>query len=358
VRVLHAADFGGVAAGGFVPMIAALARRLAERGDAFALVVPRVDGATWHPLIREAGGELHVVEDAPEAARFARAWRPDVAHVHFSGWEIGVTRALWTSRTRLFWHMHSSFSSRRDPSPAVRDFLKYRLAGARVERFVAVSDAIRNELVARGAPVAKIVTIRNAVDAARFRPPAAAERDAARRSLQLRDDDRAVLFFGRDPAVKGADVLAAALARLPPLTVVTVATPHEAREALAAHARVIDVERVDDVVPLLWACDALAMPSRAEGFGLVLLEAALSALPAVASDLPALREAADGRSGVRFFAAADDAALAAGLQEALRIPRPCISAMSTTARTTDDSLESWAEAVLALYAARAARGAA
>ena len=45
---------------------------------------------------------------AREAARFARAWRPDVAHVHFFGWEPAVTLALAASRARLFWHAHST----------------------------------------------------------------------------------------------------------------------------------------------------------------------------------------------------------------------------------------------------------
>ena len=51
----------------------------------------------------------------------------------------------------------------------------------------------------------------------------------------------------------------------------------------------------DDLMPpLMRAADIFAFPSEREGFGLVVLEAQAAALPAVVSDLPVLRENADG----------------------------------------------------------------
>ncbi len=344
MRVLHAASFGNPNPGGFVPLLAALAERLRARGDAFAFVAPRVEGASWHGALRDAGAELHLVAGAGAAARLARAWRPDVAHVHFYGWEPALTAALWTARTRLFWHAHSVYRWDGPSRPTARSLVKYRLVGARAERFVAVSRAVGDELVRIGAPRGRIVTVPNAVDPGRFRPPSAAERAAARRELGL-GDEPAVLFFGRDPRLKGADVLAAALPELPGTAVVAVATPAGARAALAAGAgRVVARERVDDVVPLLWAADALALPSRGEGFGLVMIEAARCGLPVVASDLAALREAAAGRAGIAFAPVGDAGRLAAGLRAALAAGR--------TAPPPPDPADSpagWAERILALY---------
>ena len=52
----------------------------------------------------------------------------------------------------------------------------------------------------------------------------------------------------------------------------------------------------DDMPGLYRAADALAFPSTREGFGLVVLEALASGIPAVVTDLPVLREhLADGR---------------------------------------------------------------
>ena len=127
--------------------------------------------------------------------------------------------------------------------------------------------------------------------------------------------------------------------------VIAVATPSDARALLARSADVIALERTDDVVPLLWAADALAMPSRAEGFGLVLREAVLSGLPAAASDLPALRETAAGDAAVHFAAAQDAPAFGAALSGALATPHGTDEA----APRADDSLARWAREVIALY---------
>src|SRR5579884_950841 len=314
-------------------MVAALARRLRARGDPFAFVVPHVEGARWHRTVRDAGAELHVVADAGEAAAFAHAWRPDVAHVHFFGWEIALTLRLWQSRARIFWHAHST--SLRDGTlhRSPRTLVKYGLIASRAERIVTVSDAVAAELAALGARRTRLVTIHNAIDAARFRPPSAAERAAARAQLGL-DDRPAILFFGRDPVLKGADVLAGALDGVAGATVVSVASAPESDAALARSAR-----------------DVLAMPSRGEGFPLTLVEAAATGLPIVASDLPALREAARAAAAahVRFAACGGVAALRDALRAALA-GAPA-RGLAGAAPGAADALDAWAERICTLYGA-------
>jgi len=342
VTVLHAADFGGVAPGSFIPMMAALARLLRARGDCFVIVAPQIAGATWHDMMREAGAELHLVGGADEAARLARAADPDVVHLHFYGWEIPVTLAAWSSRARIFWHTHSSRPEADHPPvrPTLRTLARFRLAGRRVERFLTVSQALADELIALGAPRARVTAVPNAIDLTRFRPPSDGERAAARAELGL--EGPAVLFFGRDPQIKGADVLAGALAELHGVTVVAVATPPDVVRALPS--RTIAIERRDDVVPLLWACDALAIPSRREGFALVLAEALAAGLPAAASDLPALRETADAYGATAFAPAGDARAFAAALRATLSRGRT-----ATPARVAEAGLDAWARRIVALY---------
>ena len=340
MTVVHAADFGGVAPGGFIPMISALARLLRERGDRFTLVAPDVRGATWHDGVRASGATLVLVANAAGAARRVRELDPDVVHVHFNGWEIPVTFAMWGSRARIFWHAHSS--TRGDDGrvqPTLRRFVRFRAFGTRVERFVAVSQALAEETVALGAPRARVVAIPNAIDLARFRPPTDAERAAARARLGL--DGPAVLFFGRDPALKGADVLARALPAAGSPAVVAVATPANICRTLGS--RVVSLERSDDIVPLLWACDALALPSRREGFGLVLAEALAAGLPAAASDLPALRETAAGYQGAFFAGIGDTEGFARALQTALGHGR------ATRAAAASYGVDDWAARIAALY---------
>lgn len=292
-------------------------------------------------MIRKAGADVYVVASASEAARVATRVRPDIAHVHFYGWEGAVTLALWSSHTRLFWHAHSACLWGRSPARA-RSWFKYRVLGARVERFVAVSTALADELVRMGAPQRRIVTIHNAVDTARFRPPSAAQRAAARASFDLTEDDCVVLFFGRDPELKGADVLMSALARLERSTVIAIATPRATCDALASVARVFSFDSVEDLVPLYWASDVVALPSRGEGFSFVLLEAAMAGTPVVASDLPALREVGERYAHVRFAPVGDAAAFAHSIESAVRSRQSQVIVPSI-------SPESWAREVTELY---------
>ncbi len=324
-------------------MIAALARRSTARGDAFSLVAPRVTGATWYPLVREAGAELHVVANLGEALRLTRVWRPGVLHTHFFGWEAALTLKLWNQPARVFWHAHSSSLRDGRVRRNAKSLIKYRLIGSRVERFVAVSHAVAEEIISSGAPRERVLAIHNGIDAARFAPASADARAQARAELGL-GSGPAILFFGRDPQLKGADVLHEALASLPGATVVAVAMPAEARAALEGRARVVALERSEDPRTLFAAADVLALPSRGEGYGFVLVEAALSGLPVVASDLPALRETGAGRVGVTYAAVGDAPALAGALAAALASGRVSPSVLP------EDSLETWAARIESLYA--------
>ena len=341
MRVLHAADVRDAAPGALIPAISALARALIARGDAFAFVVPKVEGAAWYPQMRETGAELHVVDDAPSAARFARPWRPTVAHVHFSTWETPLTVALWGTRAQVFWHAHAMASSGGRVRPSPKSIAKYRIIGARVERFIAASQAIAEELTTLGAPRGRIVVIPTPIDTGRMRRPDPSERVVARARLGI-GREPAVLFLGRAP--DGVEAVAAALAQIPGVVVVAVDASQDARDALVRHARVIALESPPDVLPLLWACDALAMPSNAEGFARVLSEAALTGLPAVASDVPELRTTAGDRDTVRFAPPGDAPAFGNALREALYAPR-------TTPRAKDEArgLDRWVDQILELY---------
>lgn len=94
------------------------------------------------------------------------------------------------------------------------------------------------------------------------------------------------------------------------------------REAVAAlperlRRRVEITGAVDEPtrLQLLAGASVLAYPSLYEGFGFPVLEAMTVGVPVVAADLPALREVA--RDGAGYVDALDDAALAAGIVQAL-----------------------------------------
>jgi len=164
-----------------------------------------------------------------------------------------------------------------------------------------------------GVPADRVVTVPLGVDHAYFGP---GDRAQARRALGIGGDGPLLLFCGRLQALKGADLAIATLAELVRRggdhRLVVVGGPSgPGGEGFAASlrerardGRVLD--RVSFVAPrpheLLGtyyrAADACLVPSRAESFGLVALEAAACGAPVVASDVGGLATlVVDGATG-------------------------------------------------------------
>lgn len=116
-------------------------------------------------------------------------------------------------------------------------------------------------------------------------------------------DDYLLAVSGFDPR-KGLDALIAALADVPEVPLVVVgAEPGDANAiATAATAAGVPVDRVlaldpiddDDLAAVLQGASLFVQPSRAEGFGLAMVEAFAFGLPVIHSDAPALVEVAAG----------------------------------------------------------------
>jgi glycosyltransferase involved in cell wall biosynthesis len=164
-----------------------------------------------------------------------------------------------------------------------------RLARGLVEeldRWVAISEEVRRDLLDAGVPAARITSIPNGIDLTRRRPGRA--RGPARRFLclgRLRKFEFASLFEAFDrllDAVPDAE-----------LKVAGSGDGNAAAALLARHPRAQGRSTVSGFTPAAaamdWA-DALVHPSRAEGMSNTLLEAMSVGLPGIASDIPPNRE--------------------------------------------------------------------
>lgn len=307
--ILHVAAFRNPAGGGFVQSLA----RLAERNRAFdtALLLPSAD-YSWVPAARASGIHFYTAQSELDVIATIVRLRPRVVHAHFVAWSVPAMLGAATARARLAWHMHSGIPRGRKAITLARR-LKYAVAKRFVDRFYCVSPDLTEYLEGFGVAGSQIVELPNGVDLDRYRPPVLRERVAARRRYMLAPDDRVVVFFARDSAIKGADRLARALANVRPRPkILTVAAD---RESLAQLWRsdVRDAGYLTDVRDVLWAGDGFAMPSRSEGVAYSLLEARACGLPAVVSDLPGIARIFAADPGTALVDAADPSALAHAL---------------------------------------------
>ncbi|MEF2977764.1 glycosyltransferase family 4 protein [Subtercola sp. YIM 133946] len=191
----------------------------------------------------------------------------------------------------------------------------------RTDAVVAVSHSAADEIVQYlGVPREKVAVVVNAVNAAEFAPAAQAEVDAVREKYGL---DRYFLALGSIEPRKNLVTLVRAFTETgltDGTTLFLVGGDGWLNEGVyeaidVAVAAGYDVRVSDRYVPtaelpaLLTGSIALVQASWHEGFGLPVVEALACGAPVIASDIPALREAAGGSPAVSFFDPSDVDAL-------------------------------------------------
>ncbi len=190
--------------------------------------------------------------------------------------------------------------------------------------FLAISNAVENFLIEKGAPPESILKFANRVDMDVFRPL----RDEARRqAFEKRFPGKhRVLLVGRLSEQKNQDTLLKALALLgEDYTVLFVGKgdrqPYlDLAKTLGIAARCAYVESVpnEELADYYNFCDCFCTPSRWEGFGIVFIEALACEAVIVTSDKAPMNEfIKDGESGVLVRDYENPAALADAIRRAV-----------------------------------------
>ena len=261
---------------------------------AVASAMARASRAAFAVAITEGARFVHAHALYPSAAAARRlasvAGVPLVVTVHGSD--------LYTNLERLSWAA------------------EVRAALASAQAIICVSPSLARDVVAlAGADPLRVAVIPNTYDAARF---AYTERDpVAGRSTRL-------VSVGRLVPVKGHDALlrafgAAARAGLDADLEIVGDGPERARleaiavaEGLAERVRFSGALADDALVSALGRADAFVLPSRREGFGVALVEALATGLPALATRSGGPDDIVGPGDGL-LVPPGDEAALAEGL---------------------------------------------
>jgi len=215
----------------------------------------------------------------------------DVLHTHDYKSNMLGGIAARRAQSAMAWvatvHLHTDATSRLQLYRAVDLFL-LRLA----DRVVTVSREQRRLLLRRGIERQRLVLVPNVIDAEALAPQAA-RGPAVRPRLGVPDAAPMIGVFGRLARQKGIDVLLEAAGRVRALRpdchfLVVGGGPLRAElEARAARLGLGSSVRFlgyrTDVATLMAACDVIALPSRAEGLPLALLEALALGRPVVAA---------------------------------------------------------------------------
>lgn len=292
-----------LARGGAEAQVAQLAAAL---GGDTAQVISLVRPTAHEEELAAAGVASHSLDmrpgrpDARGVLRLAgllRRERPHVLHAHMFHANLMARMArLVCPIPVVISTVHSmaeSKLSRTADSYRTRERL-YRVTDSLSDATVCVSRAIADRHVSsRAISPARVRVIPNGVDTNRFRPDTCA-RERLRRDLEL-GEEFVWLAAGRLIWKKDYPTLLRAMAeqREGVLLIAGDGALRQELEAMAGNlgARVRFLGARQDLAQLMNACDALALSSTVEGLPMVLLEAAATGLPVVATDVGGVAEA-------------------------------------------------------------------
>jgi glycosyltransferase involved in cell wall biosynthesis len=168
-----------------------------------------------------------------------------------------------------------------------RRLIRDAMAGAAA--LIAVSTALKSAMVELGAPVQKVMVLRNGVETAVFTPPA--DRAGARAALGLTRPT--LISVGHLIERKGHDLVIQALRDLPEWGLIVVGEgPERSRLTtlirtlgLGERARLLGARPHGELPALYGAADALVLASSREGWANVLLESMACGTPVVATNI-------------------------------------------------------------------------
>ncbi len=191
------------------------------------------------------------------------------------------------------------------------------------QRIVTTGELLRQDVLAAvQLPPDRVVSIPTGIDSDRFQPMAAAGRAATRARLGLPTTGTLVGIVATLRSWKGHADLVDALARLPGDIHLAIVGDGPQRERLQEQIAALNLtDRVtmpgnqDDVLPWLQAFDIFVLPSYAnEGVPQALVQALLTGLAAVTTDIGAIPEVAHDGETALVVPPRDVAALAAAIE--------------------------------------------
>lgn len=330
MRVVHVIDHLG--AGGAQRLVADLAPRQARRGHHVTVVCLR--GPTpLGSVLETAGVRVRClglgrtdVRQLIGLVALLRSNAPDIVHTHLTlSCLLGRIAAVVASVAAVVVHDHEADAEvfiTPGPLLALKRLAEPRLPPQAVRYIVVSHSALAYAREVRRLPPCRVALVPNGVDSAYLEEGRLPPREARAR-LGLPAAGPLIGFAGRMAPEKGIDLLLEALAHLPAAHAAIagrgpLAEDMRSRAALLGVAgRAHFLGHLDDIRPLLWACDIYTQPSRREAFGLAAAEAAALGLPVVAARVGGLRDIVlDGITG-RLVQPGSAVTLAAGLANLL-----------------------------------------
>lgn len=338
MRICYVSHTASLAGGGEHSLLELMGHLSSERLHQVALVCPsgplseevqkRVSSVEHYPLGFES---LFRTTNPLRLARFGGAYalssfalrrifrdlRPQVIHANSAPSALYAGGAAIGLDIPVVWHMRDI----QPRSPAFRVVLP--LIGRLSARVIAISEAVRENLIGFGVPAHKIRVFHNRVRSRVLRDGA-----AFRERWRIPAGAPMICVIGEILPRKGQLIAVRALARLPaelPVYLVLCGGTNQRLDyaerlnaeihALGLDPRVVRTGHLADPGPALDAADLVLVASEEEPFGRVVVEAMLAGKPLVATRVGGIPEIVRDRYEALLVPAGDHTRMAAAIQE-------------------------------------------
>jgi glycosyltransferase involved in cell wall biosynthesis len=365
--ICHLCHFSPDVPGTFLDGVLRLATVAARRLQAHTIFVLPEAARERRWLVRLDNSAVPYFCTAPGGVRQALAPSIEahdtvILHSHFTGYDLAACRLSISNRRkfRTIVHLHSEASV--SAKQALKDMVKMRMLGRYFyDAFIAVSDNVEANILARGVPQDKVHLVRNAVAVDRF-VYNSEQRRQARAAFGFKDQDTVVLLLGWDPHRKGVDLFleAAAAVGQRANSVVFCITGQEATKQFAANhpcgsalrdsLRIL--EPVEDFAALLNAVDIFVSASRREGLPYAVLEAMATEKLVIASEIEGVSRSYGMAEGVWLFPVGDAprlTELTGRAVEKTEQERRALGRLNRVFVEANFSLEPWADRIVGIY---------
>lgn len=303
-RIVSVTHFFPSRRGGIELVAAAINRRLAERGHEVAWFASAdadtpgpVTGLSYHPMQtcnlveRLAGVPLPLWIGRGIPALWSAIRDCDAVHIHdfiYPGSLLALVFARMHRKTTVLTQHIGEIPYRSKLLSATLSAVNRtvgRLALRCASRVVFISNVVEAFFCARIAFSRTPLYLPNGVNTDLFHAVPRSERMAIRARLGIPENVPVCLFVGRMVEKKGLHLLIPLVEQLPGIFWMFVGQgPLRPSLAPSSNARVFDGLAHADLANLYRAADLLVLPSRGEGFPLVVQEAFACGLPALVSD--------------------------------------------------------------------------
>lgn len=329
--------------GGLELIVSDLASRLAAEGNDIHVVTPHIEGTPGEETLD--GVKVHRFKGSKRRVPLAADWilamyrkiketvnhhHIQLLHAHFAKTEAVVAvrvgkkykvPVITTGHGSDLMFDYGGFCA----TKWSRSWVRYGLE--RSDFITTVSAALKQNALKLGIDESKIRVIHNWLDPAKYQLPQGITKAKARKELGW--DSNIILTSRRLVKKNGVDLLVKAIEKLSPepdtkLVVIGDGPEKAALETLAKRVKTHEVEFADftgfeHYVKMLNACDVYVIPSRWEGFGMVILEAWAAKAPVVATRVGGIPEIIDDKVN-GLLVQAKPAELAKGIGSVLQDP--------------------------------------